>query len=241
MSLRLLPSTSPAVPPIAATLVAADAAHHTGDLFVFAHGAGAGQASTFMRSYAAALAACGVTVVTFDFRYVTAGRKAPDRTPVLEQTFRDAIRGAVAEAGPSCRRVFIGGKSMGGRMATHLAAAPEAWPPDVPPLSGAVALGYPLTPPRARDSGARARSGDRVSHLHHPAAPLLIVQGTRDPFGGPDDIRTAISGSGTAPALTILPVPGGDHSFAVLKSSGLDQDAVHAGIHDAIVRWMRDV
>lgn len=254
MSLRLLPSASPTDPPIAATLFAAAPSHDIGDLLVFAHGAGAGQASPFMRSYAEALAARGITVVTFDFRYVTAGRKAPDRAPVLEQTFRDAVRGAVAQAGADTgapyRRVFIGGKSMGGRMATHLAAAPDAWPAGAPPLSGAIALGYPLTPPHRRASPARSGSvpassaragGDRVSHLHRLASPLLVVQGTRDAFGGPEEVRAAVFDGSASPPVTIVPVPGGDHSFAVLKSSGLEQDTVHTGIHDAIVRWMQDV
>ncbi len=241
MSFRPFQIPSAANSPIAATLVDAAVALRTGDLFVFAHGAGAGQASPFMRSYAEALAARGVTVVTFDFHYVTAQRKVPDRAPALEQTFRDAVRGAVAEAGSSCRRVFIGGKSMGGRMATHLAAAPDAWPPDVPPLSGAIALGYPLSPPRALHGGARARSSNRVSHLHRLATPLLIVQGTRDSFGGPDDIRAAVFDGHASLPITIRPVAGGDHSFAVLKSSGLDQATVHAGIHDTIVQWMREV
>lgn len=208
------------------------ATSNTMTLLVLAHGAGAGQSSPFMRRYADALSARGIAVVTFDFPYVTAGRRAPDRAARLEDAFMDAVRGAVAAMGPVAHRVFVGGKSMGGRIATHLAARPEAWPPDLPPLSGVVALGYPLTPPGGR------RAGDRVSHLRALSCPTLIVQGTRDAFGGPDAIAAAVGGEGVAPPVTLLPVPGGDHSFAVLKSSGRDQDAVHAGIHDAIARWM---
>ena len=201
-------------------------------LLVLAHGAGAGQSSPFMRRYADALSARGMAVVTFDFPYVTAGRRAPDRAARLEDAFRDAVRGAVAATGPVARRVVIGGKSMGGRIATHLASRPETWSPDLPPLRGVVALGYPLAPPGGR------RAGDRVSHLRALSCPTLIVQGTRDAFGGPEAIAVAVGGDDAAPSVTILPVPGGDHSFGVLKSGGRDQDAVHAGIHDAIARWI---
>ena len=69
--------------------------------------------------------------------------------------------------------------------------------------------------------------------------PTLIVQGTRDPFGGPDEIREAIADANPAPPVTILPVESGDHSFAVLKSSGRDQAAVHTTIQDEVVAWMR--
>ena len=204
----------------------------TGALLVLAHGAGAGQASPFMRHYGDALSARGIAVVTFDFPYVTAGRRAPDRTARLEDAFRNAVRGAVAAAGPARRRLVIGGKSMGGRIATHLASRPDAWPPDLPPLDGVVALGYPLTPPGGR------RAGDRVTHLRALSCAALIVQGTRDAFGGPDEVVAALGGAGAMPSVVVLPVPGGDHSFGVLKSSRLDQEAVHAGIQDAIARWI---
>ena len=148
--------------------------------FVFAHGAGAGQASPFMRRYAERLAAHGIDVVTFDFPYMAARRKMPDRPPVLERAFRAVVDAAVA-AGGARRAVFVGGKSMGGRMATHLAAQPDQWTSAVP-LGGAIALGYPLKPPGPR-------GGDRVSHLRQLAVPTLVVQGTRDTFGGPDDVR----------------------------------------------------
>ena len=69
--------------------------------------------------------------------------------------------------------------------------------------------------------------------------PTLIVQGTRDPFGGPDEIREALDDAAPAPPITILPVESGDHSFAVLKSSGRDQASVHAAIQDEVVAWIR--
>ena len=129
-------------------------------------------------------------------------------------------------------KLFIGGKSMGGRMATHLGAYLDKWPA-VPKPSGVIAFGYPLSPPRGK------RTGDRVAHLKALTVPTLIVQGTRDPFGGPDEIKEAIADASPAPPIEILPVEGGDHSFAVLKSSGRDQNLVHAEIQDAVAEWIK--
>ena len=200
-------------------------------LFVFAHGAGAGQAHPFMTSYAKALAARGVTVVTFNFPYMEQKRRTPDRAPALEDAFRRAISGAAERPEAKGLRLFIGGKSMGGRMATHLGANQDQWP-DAPKPSGVIAFGYPLAPPRSK------RTGDRVAHLKVLAVPTLIVQGTRDPFGGPDEVREAILDADPAPPIEVLTVEGGDHSFAVLKSSGRDQATVHAGIQDAVADWI---
>ncbi len=200
-------------------------------LFVFAHGAGAGQAHAFMANYATALSARGVAVVTFNFPYMEQRRKTPDRAPMLEEAFRRAVAGAVDHGRAHARHVFIGGKSMGGRIATHLGAALDRWP-NAPAPTGIVAFGYPLSPPRSRTTG------DRVTHLKALTVPTLIVQGTRDPFGGPDEVREAIADADPAPPIAVLAVESGDHSFAVLKSSGRDQASVHAQIHDHVAAWM---
>ncbi len=213
--------------PLPGTCYPAEPSAAAGVLFVFAHGAGAGQSSPFMRRYAELLALRGITVVTFDFPYMAAGRKLPDRPPVLERAFLAAMAAAAEAVGPSARAVFVGGKSMGGRMATHLAAAPERWA-GPPALAGAVAFGYPLRPPGPR-------GGDRVSHLQHLALPTLIVQGTRDSFGGPDDVRAAV---GDVPALEILPVATGDHSLTVLKSAGAPQAEVDRAVTAHVAAWM---
>ena len=226
---------------VAAALYPAEGERALDALFVFAHGAGAGHFHPFMASYASALAARGVTVVTFNFPYMEKGRKTPDRAPVLEEAFRRAIAGAVAHRHVKASKLFIGGKSMGGRIATHLAAgaAPRdgaqdsaaQWP-DAPKPSGVIAFGYPLAPPRSK------RTGDRVTHLKMLTVPTLIVQGTRDPFGGPDEITEAIADAAPEPPIDIMTVEGGDHSFAVLKSSGRDQNQVHAEIQDAVADWI---
>jgi len=224
---------------VSAALYQAQPANALDALFVFAHGAGAGHAHPFMTNYAAALCARGVSVVTFNFPYMEKRRKAPDRAPVLDDAFRRAIIGAVQQVATvtqasQARRlhVFIGGKSMGGRIATHLGAARDRWP-EVAPPSGIVAFGYPLAPPRS------SKTGDRVTHLKALTVPTLIVQGTRDPFGGPDEVREAIADAQPAPPITVLTVAGGDHSFAVLKSSGRDQAEVHTTIQDEVAAWIR--
>jgi predicted alpha/beta-hydrolase family hydrolase len=173
-------------------------------LIVLAHGAGGGQQHPFMVRYARGLAARGVDVATFDFPYIEAGRKAPDKAPILEDTFRRVIVDATAQPQFRQHRLFIGGKSMGGRMASHLAAAPEHWPADAPPLAGLVVFGYPLRPP----GGPSKASPDRTSHLARIEVPTLIVQGTRDTFGGPDQIASAM------PRAQVHGLAGADHSPA---------------------------
>jgi predicted alpha/beta-hydrolase family hydrolase len=200
------------------------AGHARGVLIVFAHGAGAGHRSPFMRRYAALLAERGFDVLTFDFPYMAAGRKLADKAPVLEAAFHAAVAAGLAATG--AREVIVAGKSMGGRMATHLAAAPDAWRAPAP-LTAAVAFGYPLRPPGPR-------GGDRVSHLRRLAVPTLIVQGTRDTFGGPDAVAADV---GPVPHLTVLPVETGDHSLKVRASLGRAQEDVESDIAGRVAAW----
>ena len=217
---------------VAAALYLPEGDRNLDALFVFAHGAGAGHFHPFMTGYATGLANRGVTVVTFNFPYMERKRKTPDRPQVLEDAFRRAIIGAVEHRLVSASKLFIGGKSMGGRIATHLAADLGAWP-QAPRPSGVISFGYPLAPPRSK------RTGDRVTHLKTLTIPTLIVQGTRDPFGGPDEVTNAIADASPRPPVEILAIDGGDHSFAVLKSSGRDQAMVHAEIQDAVAAWIQ--
>lgn len=231
-----LPGDAPEAP--SARLYPAATAPDTHAVLVLAHGAGAGHEHPFMTRYASGLAERGISVVTFNFPYMQARRKTPDRAPVLEEAFRRAVAATAAHPDVRADRMFIGGKSLGGRIATHLGAAPGTWPPGVA-LAGVVALGYPLAPPRGK------RTGDRVSHLKKLAVPTLIIQGTRDVFGGPDEVREAIAASlGPAEGARRLPIKvvtleGGDHSFAVLKSTGRTQAEVDAEVQDRIAAWMQ--
>ena len=216
-----------------ATLYEADRASALHSVFVFAHGAGAGQSHPFMVRYARGLAERGLDVVTFDFPYVQARRKTPDRAPVLEEALRQVISAASRHRHVDAARVVIGGKSMGGRIATHLAASPESWPADVRPPSALVVFGYPLQPP-----GGSSRSPDRVSHLFRITVPTLIVQGTRDTFGGPEAISAAVAArrDSAAPPITVYPVAGGDHSLNVGKGRTVDPE-----VWDAVAAFIKRV
>ena len=192
-------------------------------LLVLAHGAGAGQTHPFMVMVAKGLAARGVDVVTFDFPYVAAGRKAPDRLPALVERFEDAVGAARGRQALRGHRLFVGGKSMGGRVATHVATDP---PED---LRGVLALGYPLHPPGRPDR-------PRVEHLPEVRVPFLVVQGERDTFGTPDELRPAL---GTVPApVTVHTVRDGDHSLKVRKSSEQSQNQVYEEVLDVVVAWI---
>jgi predicted alpha/beta-hydrolase family hydrolase len=204
--------------PVTALVYEADGPPRSAAL-ILAHGAGAGQRSPFMVGFAHALAALGVETITFNFPYTEEGRKVPDRRPVLEACYRaviDAVR-------PASERVFIGGKSMGGRIATHVAAAD----PDRP-IAGLVLLGYPLHPP-----GRPAERRD--AHLPAVGRPMLFVQGSRDAFGTPAELTPALA-SMTPPA-TLHVVGGGDHSFKVSRAG--DQAAVYDDVQQTIARWVK--
>lgn len=188
-------------------------------VLVLAHGAGAGQQHPFMTSVAKGFAARGVDIVTFDFPYMRARKKVPDRAPVLEHAFSEAI--AAARRWSRASRFFIGGKSMGGRMATHLGAA------RLDGLAGIVVFGYPLHPPGKPEQL-------RVAHLPSVGAPVFIVQGERDAFGTPPELRPALD-SMAAPAELHV-VRGGDHSLTV---SGRRREDVLDEILDVATAWMR--
>ena len=187
-------------------------------VLVLAHGAGAGQKHPFMVATAKGLAARHISVVTFDFPYMRERRHVPDKAPVLEAAFQNVI--AATRSWSRATDVFIGGKSMGGRMATHLGAQ------GLGGLLGIVALGYPLHPPGRPDK-------PRTEHLPSIRVPVLIVQGERDTFGTPDELRPVIA---TMRANTTLHVvPGGDHSLAV---RGKRKDEVFEGVLDTVAEWM---
>lgn len=188
---------------------------------VLAHGAGAGQASPFMVRLAKRFSAHGAACATFDFPYMTERRRVPDRPAVLEQAWRDAAAAARAHFGPL--PLFIGGKSMGGRIASHVAADRSAGE-----VAGLILFGYPLHPPGRPQQR-------RDAHLPQIAEPMLFVQGSRDPFGTGEEIRSLLPSLRRA---TLHEVPGGDHS---LKAPARDRgaiDPIDAAIAAAL-EWMR--
>ena len=181
------------------------AAHPTSDrppaTVILAHGAGAGQTHPFMTAVARGLSERGVDVFTFDFPYMQQGRKMPDRMPQLVACYRAAIDKAREDFGSARQRLFIGGKSMGGRSATHVAADD----PDLP-IKGIVLLGYPLHPPGRPDQL-------RDAHLSNVKRPMLFVQGTRDTFGTPDELRPVLAK--LSPTPTLYEVEREGHSFKI--------------------------
>ncbi len=190
---------------------------------ILAHGAGVDMRSPLLVALCDGLAQRGFLTVRFNFPYTERRAKVPDRTPVLEACYRaviDAVRGAADLRPP---RLAIGGKSMGGRMATHLAAQGDA-------VDGLLLLGYPLHP-------AGQPQKLRAAHLPRIAAPMLFFAGTRDALCSLDLLRPALAAC-TAP-VTLHVIDGGDHSFKVLKRAGRDQAAIEAEIVDASAAWLR--
>ncbi|MGE0393795.1 MAG: alpha/beta family hydrolase [Vicinamibacterales bacterium] len=198
-----------------------------GATLVLAHGAGAPQSHPFMVRFASGLAARGVDVATFNFLYTALKRKLPDRMPALESCYRAVVAAVTAHAPWADNRLVIGGKSMGGRVASHLAAAPGELDGR---LGGLVLLGYPLHPPGKPDAL-------RVSHLASIRVPVLVVQGERDPFGSPLELAPHF---GTIPApVTVHAVAHGDHSLAPPKRTGPPVEEVYDGVLDVIAAWLR--
>ena len=191
---------------------------------VLAPGAGGGQQSSFMVRAARELAARGVTVATFDFPYTAAGRGAPDKPPVLEAAWRAAIDEARGRDELRRLPLFIGGKSMGGRIASHVAAQGGAG------IAGLVFFGYPLHPP--------GRPGQRRdAHLPQIAEPMLFIQGSRDEFGGADEIRALLPRLNARAAL--VEIADGDHSFKTRqKVTGRKPDAALVDAFDAAAAFI---
>jgi hypothetical protein len=201
----------------------AAAGHRAGVTLILGHGAGADQRSGFMVAFANALAERGIDVVTFNFLYSERRRRIPDPNGRLESCWRAVIEAARSRI-TSDDKLAIGGKSMGGRIASQVAADGAG------DLAGLVFLGFPLHPPGRPD-------GLRSAHLQDVNAPMLFVQGSRDAFGTPAELQPIISR--LQPRADLFVVDGGDHSFKVPKSAGIKQQDVHRAIQDRIETWLR--
>ena len=189
-------------------------------VLVLAHGAGAGMSHPFMKDVAGGLVERGITAVRFNFAYMESGRKAPDRQPVLESTYGSVVAHVRDELAP--RAVFLGGKSMGGRIASYLPARGVS-------CDGLVFFGYPLHPPGRPDR-------IRDAHLYELATPMLFVQGTRDPFC-PLPLLEKVRAKIKAPSSLVV-VDDGDHSLKVRKSSGRSTGQALAEALDAVEAWL---
>ena len=193
---------------------------------ILGHGAGSNQSSPFMRLFASGLAERGFDALTFNFVYMEQGRRVPDPKAKLESCYRAVIEAATQHKKLRGNRVVVGGKSMGGRIASQVAATEES----ADKIAGLVLLGYPLHPPGRPEQL-------RDAHLKDIRAPMLFVQGARDAFGTPDELRTAIKKHHLRATLYV--VEGGDHSLKVPKSVCTPQDEVYAAAMDKIADWLR--
>ena len=191
---------------------------------ILGHGAGANQLSGFMRMVANGLAARGFDVMTFNFLYTENKRHAPDPKVRLESCYRAVIDAAANHKKLKKNRLLIGGKSMGGRIASQVAEA------ESDRVSGLVFLGYPLHPPGRPDKL-------RTEHLKTLKTPMLFCQGSRDPFGTETEIRAIVKQLKLLARLYFI--TGGDHSFKVPKSAGKSQEQVHEEIMDRIAEWAK--
>jgi len=193
---------------------------------LLAHGSGADMRSPFLESMAVGLCARGFAVLRFRYPYMErmlreGGRRPPDRAPALEAAHAAVLEHLLEH--DDGRRPLLAGKSLGGRMATHLAAKGAD-------AAGLVLFGYPLHPPRRTEKR-------RSEHFPALVQPALFLQGTRDDLCDLGLLREALGTYGGAARLLV--VEGADHGFDVLVRSGRTRDEVHAQLLDAVADWDR--
>ena len=195
--------------------------------FIFAHGAGKGMSTPFMDRIAAAVADAGFRVVRFHFPYMenmvrTGVRKPPNSGAALQKCYADVVAHFKDMARYDPRSLVIGGKSMGGRIASMIA--------DYHRVAGVACLGYPFHAPSKPQK-------TRFDHLRKMRTPVLICQGERDIFGN----RAEVSGYGLPETVRIEWIPDGDHSFKPRKKSGHTEENNVGTAAEALVRFMREL
>ena len=208
---------------VTAMLYPAAKQNRAGVTIILGHGAGADQLSSFMRMTAEGLAARGLDAMTFNFIYKEKHKSVPDPKAKLELCYQAVIE--TAQQKLKGNKLVIGGKSMGGRIASQVAAEGSNG------IAGLVYLGYPLHPPGRPDKL-------RDEHLPRIKAPMLFVQGARDAFGSEDEIRAIIKKHRLRADLHV--VEAGDHSFKVPKSVK-PQQQVYEDVMDEVARWCREL
>jgi hypothetical protein len=172
--------------------------------FIFAHGAGADSQSEFMKFLQREISSDDINVITFDFPYMlrrqeTGKKSPPDRMPKLMESFKQQIAQVNSEI------IVIGGKSMGGRVASMIA--------DEVKVNGVICMGYPFHPPGKPEK-------TRTAHLENIQTPTLVLQGTRDTFGKPEEVANYLLSDN----ITIDWLQDGNHSFETLKRSTISTE-----------------
>ncbi len=188
--------------------------------FVYAPGAGANIHDPFGAYAARELAAVGVAFVRFQFPYQEAGKRAPDRPPVLEETWRAVIEAVWPERG----RLAVGGRSMGGRIASQVVAQGVR-------VDALVLFAYPLHPPGRPEQM-------RDAHLPAIAVPALFCSGTNDAFASPDELQAAAA---KVPRSRVHLMEAADHGFAVPKASGRTRQDVWAEAMNVMADWLLEL
>ncbi len=186
-------------------------------LLAYAPGAGSNVHDPFGRFLARTLAEHGVSTLRIQFPYMEAKRGHPDPPAVLEATWRAAIEAA----GKEKARLIVGGRSMGGRIASMVVAAGET-------VDGLALFAYPLHPP-----GQPGKL--RVEHLSSIAVPALFCSGTRDAFASPDELRAAAK---KVKHSTVHLLDGADHGFSIPKASGRTKENVWREAAQALMNWL---
>jgi predicted alpha/beta-hydrolase family hydrolase len=198
--------------------------------FLCAHGAGAGMETPFLKAFATLLAERGIAMLRFEFAYMAARRQDGARKPPPKaERLVDEYRAAVAAAGQGAP-LIIGGKSMGGRVASLIADEARA----AGQIAGLVCLGYPFHPP-----GQPAKL--RTAHLEALACPTLIVQGERDPFGPRTEVEAMVEAGRLSPAIRYHWAGDGDHDLGPRGGSGFTRKGNLAAAADAVVAFVKEL
>ena len=190
--------------------------------FVYAPGAGSNINDPFGEYLSSRLPAVGASLVRFQFPYMEAGRRGPDRPPLLEETWLAVLDRVRSDSA----KLVVGGRSMGGRIASHVVAQGAK-------VDGLALFAYPLKPPR---NPSRIPKIARDEHLITIDIPTLFCSGTRDTFATPEDLMTV---AGKMNNAEFQKLEGADHGFSVLKSSGMTRDDVWREAADAMLGWVQ--
>jgi uncharacterized protein len=185
---------------------------------ILAHGAGQGIDSPFMRFFHDALPQRGLLSVQFNFEYMDKGKKIPDPQPKMQALYRQIVNEVAQTHHPG--KIIIGGKSMGGRVASYITG-------DTPWVNGLVFLGYPLHPPGKQDQM-------RDAHLYDIKVPMLFLSGTRDTFAERPLLEKVVNRIGNH--ATLIWTEGGDHSLKVGRKGANTLEAAVGEIQE----WVRE-
>jgi predicted alpha/beta-hydrolase family hydrolase len=195
---------------------------------LLAHGAGSDRNAPALVAVAEALDAAGIPSLRFDFPYRRAGRRAPDRPPVLLEAVREAATELSGTTGLAPNRLVLGGRSMGGRYCSMAVADPD----DPLPTLGLLLLGYPLHP-------AGKPEALRTEHFPRLTVPVLFVSGDRDALAGKAALERW---SGTIPGpVSFHWLAGADHGYRVPKRAGGEPGAVLAEVAEVSTTWVADL